>query len=114
MRVRRRDERQCVASMDLVSVGALRVRVLCHQQVARAASVPRAAHRVWFDGRMRSKRCKCCRMEGALLALRRRSKNEPVVMACPDCDALPLSLFVRAVAKPVEERRPLFGGDPET
>ena len=53
-------------------------------------------------------------MEGALLPLRRRSKSDPVVMACPDCDGLALSLFVRPVAAPSEERRPLFGHDPET
>ena len=69
---------------------------------------------MWFDGRMRSKRCRCCQMEGALLPLRRRSKSDPVVMACPDCDGLALSLFVRPVAAPSEERRPLFGHDPET
>lgn len=70
---------------------------------------------MWFDEVMlNGKRCRCCQMEGALLALRRRSKDEPVMMACPDCDALPMSLFVRPVAGPVEQRRPLFGHDPET
>lgn len=70
---------------------------------------------VCFDGVMvDAKRCRCCQMEGALLPLRRRREKDLVMFACPDCDALPLSVFVRPVAGPVEQRHRLFGNDPET
>jgi hypothetical protein len=65
------------------------------QPARHLSTLPSPGGLATYSDNVQPKRCSCCEMEAALLPLLRRNRRTPLVYACPDCDRIPLSRFIR-------------------